>query len=129
MLERMKSRLPLIRPLLLPLILYIGALVLSSTWLSANPVSAWRPVVALLPILPGLFIALGVVRAILRLDEMEQRIILEAAAISLAGSWVLVLSLGFLESAGYPGLNGVYVALVMAVLLFFGKLWAGRRYE
>lgn len=129
MYERFKSRVHLIRPLILPLILYIGALVISSNWLEANPQSGWRPLVALLPVLPGIFIALGIVRAVLRLDEMEQRVMLEASGISLAGTWILVISLGFLEIAGYPRMNSVYIALFMVVLWFAGKLWAGRRYE
>lgn len=129
MYERFKSRVHLIRPLILPLILYIGALVISSSWLEANPQSGWRPLVALLPVLPGMFIGIGVIRAVLRLDELERRIILDAAAFSLAGTFILVLSLGFLELAGYQRLNGVYIALIMALLWFIGKLWAGRRYE
>jgi hypothetical protein len=60
---------------------------------------------------------------------MEQRVMLEASGISLAGTWILVISLGFLEIAGYPRMNSVYIALFMVVLWFAGKLWAGRRYE
>jgi len=121
--DRIRYRFRLIRPLLVPLILYIGALAFAMQWLAANPDSGWRYAVALAPMLPGVWIALGMVRAIARLDELERRILLEAAAGSFAITLLLMLSMGLLGFAGLAQLNGVYIAGMMAILWLLGKLW------
>ena len=128
MIERMKERAPLVRPLLVPLVLYVGLLVLSTRWLAQNPDSTWRYVIALTPLAPGVFIAGGVVRAILKLDELQRKILLEGLAISFMGTFILVLSLGLLGLVDVPQLNGIYISLIMVVLWLLGKFWATRRY-
>ena len=129
MLERMRERARLVRPLILPFILYLLFLVVSTNWLEANPHVPWRAAVALVPMIPGVYIALGIVRAILQLDEMQRRILLEGIAVSFAGTFVLVTSFGLLGFADVPQLNGSYISLFMALLWLVGKLWAARRYE
>jgi hypothetical protein len=129
MLDKPRERTKLIRPLFLPLILYIGLLVFSLSWLDRNPDSPWRYIVALLPMVPGLFIALGVVRIINQLDELDRKIILEGIAISFALTFILTTSLGLLGLAGIPQIGGEYIALFMATAWFIGKLWATRRYQ
>jgi uncharacterized membrane protein (DUF485 family) len=128
MIERIKERAPLVRPMLVPLVLYIGLLAFSTRWLAENPNSTWRYMIALSPLVPGMFIARGVVRAILQLDELQRKILLEGLAISFMGTFILLLSLGLLGLVDVPQLNGVYVCLVMGVLWLIGKLWATRRY-
>ncbi len=129
MIERFRERAKLIRPLIIPFIVYAGFLLFSTTWLEANPESRWRIPVALLPMIPGIVIAFGMVRAILQLDEMQRKIMLEGTAISFAGTLILVLSLGLLSIAGIDPPNGVYLGLAMVVMWFVGKLWATRRYQ
>jgi uncharacterized membrane protein (DUF485 family) len=129
MIERISTRIKLLRPLLIPFIIYILLLFYSMNWLESNSLSPWRFVVALLPIAPGIIIALGVVRAIFQLDELERKILLQGMAVSFACTFVMVLSLGLLGYAGAPQLNGIYIALVMALLWLVGKLWMTRRYS
>ena len=129
MIERIKARAKLIRPLLLPLVFYIGLLFLSLNWPEANPDSEWRILVALTPMIPGTLIALGIVRAIQQVDEMERLILLEGLAVSFTGTLILVLSMGFLGYAGVQQLNGAYIALFMTLFWLVGKLWVTRRYE
>jgi uncharacterized membrane protein (DUF485 family) len=129
MIERMKERAHLVRPLLIPLVLYIGLLAFSINWLETNLESSWRIPVSLLPMVPGVYIAFGVVRAILQIDELQRKILLEGIAISFSATLVLLMSLGLLGIAGVPQLNEVYIALFMVVMWLIGKLWATRRYE
>lgn len=129
MLERIKARAKLIRPLIIPLIIYTGLLVFSTKWLESNPESRWGIAVAFLPMIPGIYLGLGVIRAILQLDELERKILLEGIAVSYAITLILVLSFGLLGMAGVPQLNGAYIGLIMLVLWFIGKLWATRRYQ
>ena len=129
MIERAKARVKLIRPLLIPLILYIGLLFLSMRWVANHPDSPWRYAAALTPMIPGVWIAIGVVRAIQKLDELERMILLEGLAVSFMGTLILVLSLGFLEIAGFPPISGVYIGLFMVVLWLAAKLIIHRTYE
>jgi len=127
--ERFRERLPLIRPLLVPFILYMGLLVFVITFMHAYPTSAWRYPVALTPMLPGFFLAAGLVRAIRHLDEMNRKIIFESLAVAFAATLFLTLSLGLLGFAGLGNLDSIYIALFMVVVAFIAKLVISRRYE
>ena len=129
MFERIKQRAKLIRPLLIPFIFYIGLLAFSIKWLEENPESSWRIAFALLPVIPGILIALGIVRAITQLDELERRILLEGIAFSFAMTFILVLSFGLLDLAGVTMLKGSYIALFMAIFMLIGKLLGNRKYR
>lgn len=49
----------------------------------------------LLPMLPGIWVAFGAVRAILRLDELERKVLLEGIAVSFAITLIPVMSMGW----------------------------------
>jgi len=89
----------------------------------------WRYLVALAPILPGLFIVIAVVRQLRRVDELQRRIQLDAMAFAFAGTAVVTLTYGFLENVGLPRLSSFWVWPVMAVLWVSGAAAAGRRYR
>ncbi len=127
--QRIKQRAQLMRPLLVPLVLYIGLFALAVSWAPNIETSPWRYVVALLPMLPGLFLALGIVRVASGLDEMENRILLEAVAFSFFFTLILLLSFGLLELVGVPQPSPINIACVMCVLLMIGKLWGNWRYR
>ena len=127
--KRIKKRASLIRPLLVPLVLNIGLLFLAVSWAPQNDSSPWRYVVALLPIIPGIWIALGVVQMSSKLDEMERRILLESAAFSFILTLLLLLSLGLLGLVGGPQLSSINILFVMCVLLVVGKFWGNWRYR
>jgi hypothetical protein len=91
--------------------------------------SPWRYVVALLPMIPGLFLTFGIVQVSSGLDEMENRILLEAVAFSFFFTLILLLSFGLLGLVGVPQPSPIYIALVMSVLLVIGKLWGNWRYR
>jgi len=129
MIERAKERWGLVRPLLVPFVIYLILLVFAVSWLGNNPDSSWRFLVALLPMIPGLFIAVGVLRAIRKLDELAQKTLLEAIAISFGFTLILTLSLGMLSVAGFPQPDGMYIALFMVIMAMAAKLYLSRKYE
>jgi hypothetical protein len=129
MIERAKERFPLIRPLLIPLVFYLGLLAWSLNWLQAHPDSSWRYPVALAPMLPGVFIAFGIVRAIRKLDELAQKILVEGMVVSFVFTLVLTLSLGLLGMADFPQPNVVYISLFMVVMWLVGKLFITGKYQ
>ena len=65
-----------------------------------------------------------------RLDEMQQRIQLEALSIAFVGTAVLCSTYGFLENAGLPHVEwGGFIWPVMVLLWAIGTVIACRRYR
>ena len=95
---------------------------------NASPEAVWRPVVALLPMLPAVLVIVAVVRNLRRIDELQQRIQLEALAIAFMGTAFLTFGYGFLENVGFPHLSWFAVWPIMAVLWLVGLFIARRRY-
>ena len=129
MLETLKYRLGLVRPILLPLALYLALLAFATSWLESNSESPWRYLMVVLPMVPGVFIALGALRVFRGLDELEQKIRLESMALSFIITLILMISLGLLDMVGVPQLNGAWVSVVMAGLWLVAKLWLNWRYR
>ena len=127
--KRIKQRAQRIRPLLAPLALYIGLLALAGVWAPNMENSLWRYVVALLPLIPGLFLAFGIVRVTSKIDEMERRILLEAVAFSFIFTLILLLSFGLLGLVGIPQPSPIIISAIMCFLLLIGKLWGNWRYR
>lgn len=127
--ERIIQRAKLIRPLVAPLVLYIGFLAFAVSQASKIQNAVWRYTVALLPMIPGIAIAIGIVRLGAKLDEMERRILLESAAFSFIFTLLLMLSLGLLGLAGGPELSNPMIVMIMCLLLVIGKLWGNWRYR
>jgi len=120
--KRTKERLALVKPLFVPLILYIGLLAVSYTQADSVDSPGMAITIARLPILPAIFLAIGLVRAINQLDELERQIILEAAAFSFMITFLAMLTLGLLNQAGIATPNPIYISLLMAILIIIGKL-------
>lgn len=129
MIERMKERWPLFRRLLIPFGVYLASLPAVAFILQTYPDSPWRYPVALIPMLPGAFIATGLLNAIRKLDELSRKIIYESMAITFAITLFLVLALGLLEMAGLPHLGSLSITGFMVVVLIVAKLAISRRYE
>lgn len=127
--SRIQYRLKLIKPLLVPLVLLVGCELITFSFLSARPESNWRYLLALLPALPGIWLALGIVRLSQRLDELERKNLQDGITFSFAGTLLLTLSLGFLNLAGLPAINPTWIGLFMLILWLVGKLWSGRTYR
>jgi len=128
MMDRIKRRSKLIRPMLVPLILYIGALVISVNYLEAIT-SNWKYAIALLPVVPAVWIALGVIKAINQLDELEQKIMLEGAAFSLLITTLGMMVFGFLKQVGVEQPSFPYIILFMMFMWLIGKLRGNRKYR
>ena len=129
MLERIKERARLVRPLLVPLVFYIVILAFSFNWLRENQDASIRIVIALLPMIPGIFIALGIVKAINQVDEMERKILQGGVTISFAATLILLMSMGLLGAVGIQQLGGLEIALFMIVVWLLAKLWGHWRVQ
>ncbi len=93
------------------------------------PVAPWREIVALSPMIPGMFVIWAVLRQLRRLDELQCRIQMEAIAFAFIGTAFLTFGYGFLEGLGYPRMSLFVVWPTMAVLWILGRILATRRYQ
>ena len=86
---------------------------------------------ALLPVLPVLFVVRAMVRLVLGSDELEQRTHLIGLAIAATVVSMLSLTGGFLAAAGIIQLDGtvlIFVWPILVVVYAAGRAWASRRY-
>ena len=86
---------------------------------------------ALLPVVPVLFVTRAMVRLVLGSDELEQRIHLIGLAVSVTVVGTLSLAGGFLAAAGVVKLDGailIWIWPALVVVYAVGRGWASRRY-
>lgn len=86
---------------------------------------------AVLPVVPVLFVVRAMVRLVLGSDELEQRIHLIGLAIAATVVSTLSLAGGFLAAAGVIKLDGailIWVWPTLVVVYAVGRGWASRRY-
>jgi hypothetical protein len=86
-------------------------------------------VLVMLPMLPAIFLAVGFVKAVSKLDELERKIILEAAAFTLVITFLGMIALMLLKQAGVPAPDPGFLGLGMAILLVAGKLVGNWRHK
>ncbi len=108
---------------------YCMAVFVSTYLLNLSLPSLLRIPIALLPILPGCFVPVVVVRQLRRVDELQRQIQLEALGFAFASSGMLSFAYGWLQLAGFPQLSWLYVWPLMAMLWGVGTVWATWRYR
>lgn len=97
---------------------FVGLVFLSDFVIDANWDTNWRYAIVLLPLGPAAIWVVASMRYHRRLDELQQRIQLEAMAFAFIGTAVTTAGYGLLEFAGLPRLGWVWVWPVMAALWF-----------
>lgn len=117
------------RQLVGSMVVYAIVLVGSILIVKANPSAWWRFLVILAPVAPVITAVLAVVDRMRTLDELQQRIQLEALAFAFGTTAVLTFSYGFLEGVGLPHLDWTFVLPLMSALWGIGLLVANRRYR
>jgi hypothetical protein len=94
--------------------------------------TGWRVLAALLPALPFVWVLWEIARGVRSLDELEQRIQLEALAFAFPVVMILLLVLGLLELAiplPPQDLSFRHVWAMLPLIYIIGLLKARRRYQ
>ncbi|MGH7725655.1 MAG: hypothetical protein ACREOU_09520 [Candidatus Eiseniibacteriota bacterium] len=119
-------------PRFLAFALVIAAIILGGAFLGKTmpKESPGRIAVALVQGAASAALILGMFSSIRRLDELQQRMHLEALAFSFGGTGILATGYGFLVGAGLPDIEwGTIVWPVMCGLWAIGLLISHRRYR
>jgi hypothetical protein len=111
------------------LALYSVTVVASIFAIEKFPLHGWKIPVAVAPILPALLFVRAVLSFLGRCDELQARIHLQAFGFAFAGTAILTLTYGFLENAGLPNLNWVWVWPIMGTLWLIGAAVAKKKYQ
>ncbi len=107
-----------------------SVLLLLSLWLLKKiPTNGWRIPVAVLPVIPLLFVVWSVIHFIRTMDELQKSIHQEALTFSSLVTAVVTMTYGFLENAGLPQISVLYVPVLMCGLWGIGAGIASRKYR
>ena len=100
-----------------------------SVWLlKHHEHSALRFLLAVLPVVPAAFAMWAAIRYFRGLDELQRRIQFEGLAFSFLATCLIALSWGFLQNAGLPHADVIWVAPLLIGLWGVGTCVAKRRY-
>jgi hypothetical protein len=91
--------------------------------------SVWRFGLVLLPVVPAALIVRAVMRYLAHMDELQQRIQLMGISFAAAATALITFAYGFLQLAGVPALNWLWVFPLMFLLWWLGITLAARRYQ
>jgi len=84
---------------------------------------------SMLAIIPAVGFIIAISTAIGQLDEMQRRIQTEAIAIAFAGTAIGISIFFFLEMAGVPNPDYLWLLIMMVFMWLIGKLWTMWRYR
>lgn len=113
----------------LALVVYAILLAVSVPLTSMYPDALWRFPVAVTPMGPFVYGIVSYLRYLRNLDELRQRIELEALAIAFGATAAITFCYGFLEHVGLPHINWWWVWPVMGASWVLSGKYAERRYR
>ena len=118
-----------LRRMTIALVVYAILLAVSVPLTSMYPDAVWRFPVAVTPMAPFIYAIAANVRYLRSVDELQQRIKLEALAIAFGATAAVTFCYGFLEHVGLPHINWWFVWPVMGASWILANMYAERRYR
>jgi hypothetical protein len=121
-----------LREFIYSMIAYILTLSLSLIglgYLGDYPLNAARVVVALAPVIPIGFMIFAFLKYLKGIDELQQRIQLQAIGFAAVTTSLLTFSYGFLEGVGFLRVSLLWVFPVMILLWGLGLVFISRKYQ
>jgi hypothetical protein len=107
-----------------------GVMVPVSVWLlKGREHSRLRFLIALLPVVPSAFALWAAIRFFRGLDELQRRIQFEGLAFAFLATCLIALTWGFLQNAGLPHADVIWVTPLLIFLWGVGSCVAARRYQ
>jgi hypothetical protein len=101
-----------------------------SIWLlKAHEHSPQRYLYAVLPVIPLAFAMWAFIRFFRTLDELQRRIQFEGMSFSVVGACLISITWGFLQNAGLPRADVIWVAPLLIALWGLGVAFASWRYK
>lgn len=109
---------------------YVVVLIISITILNnMDEDNLLRYVVGLAPVVPLIFAFFAYMWFVRQVDEMQRRIQFEAVSIGMALTLLITLTLGFLEVAGFPRVDMIWVPAILIMSWGIGVAIVNQRYK
>lgn len=121
-----------LREFIYSMIAYIITLSLSLIglgFLADYPLNIARIITALAPVVPIVFMIFSFLKYLNGIDELQQRIQLQAIGFAAGTTSLLTFSYGFLEGVGFPPISLLWVFPVTILLWGLGLAFISRRYQ
>lgn len=113
----------------LPAMLGYVVLLPLAIWLMETIEMGWvRYLIAALPVVPILFALRAMVRHLGRIDELQQRMQLQAFAFAAGATSIVTFTIGLLENAGFPQISLIWVLPMTIAFWGLATAWFSRRY-
>ena len=107
-----------------------AVILMGSIWaLERTDSTSLQVVLAVLPVVPLLFALRAFLRFLSRIDELQQRIQLQAIGFAAGATGLVTITVGFLENAGLPQPSWIWVFPMLIAFWGIGTAIAGRRYQ
>jgi hypothetical protein len=110
------------------MIAYVVVIIVARLTLNNLGDSPWRFAIALLPIIPVIFLVIAFIRYLTGIDELQQRIQLQAIGFAAGTTGLLTFAYGFLELVGFPKFSTFFIFPMMVMLWGIGLSYFSRRY-
>lgn len=111
------------------MIAYVIVVIISRLTLNNMEDSPWRFAIALLPIVPVIFLMAAFMRYLTAIDELQQKIQLQAIGFAAGTTGLLTFAYGFLELVGFPQFSTFLIFPLMIILWGLGLSYFSRRYQ
>lgn len=89
----------------------------------------WQYSLSFLLVFPAIWVGVELTRCVARLDELQQRLLLEAFAFGLANTALFAFAVGLLQPAFHWEINLAWILPIAALCTGIGFLIARRRYR
>jgi hypothetical protein len=117
------------REFAISMLAYVVILFASVFLIKGVPDSLWRIPLALAPIVPIIFALAAFLRYLSGIDELQQRIQLQAIGFAAGAISMLTFAYGLLENVGLPQLSYVWIFPLTTFLWGVGQAYFSRRYK
>jgi len=117
------------RDFTISIIAYVIIIIVSRLILDNLGDSPWRYPIALLPVVPVVFLVIAFLRYLSGIDELQQRIQLQAVGFAAGTTGLLTFAYGFLELMGFPRFSTFLIFPMMIMLWGIGLSYFSRRYQ
>ena len=118
-----------VRQFIPAMIVYSLAVIGSGLFIRGEHLWAFKLFFALLPVVPMLFALRAYLRYVNAMDELQQRIQLNAVSFAAGATGFITFTYGFLENVGAPLLSWVLIFPLMIVVWGLAVAFYTRRYQ
>lgn len=109
--------------------IYVIAVLASITLLQRFPETPFKILIAVAPVIPILFALRAFLRYLNSIDELQQRIQMNAIAFAAGATGIATFTYGFMENAGFPQLSWIWIFPLMIALWGLALPVVSRRYQ